>query len=145
MHLYLLNKKSFLCPIAYHRDMIIRVDSGGDGFFAADRSGNRLHQGVDLLADIGEPVLAPRSGWVTAAKGSKGMGNFIVIRHSASIATIYGHLSRIDVKKGDFVRQGQVIGAVGKTGNARGRIIEAHLHFEVRKGGVPQDPLEYLE
>ncbi|MFH1198759.1 MAG: M23 family metallopeptidase [Candidatus Omnitrophota bacterium] len=143
--IYFLDKKNFLCPIAYRRDMIIRCDSGGDGFFAADRSGNRLHQGVDLLADLGEPVLAARSGLVTAAQSSKGMGNFIIIRHSAQIATIYGHLSRIDVRKGDFVHQGQIIGAVGKTGNASSRTIEAHLHFEVRKGGAPQDPLEYLE
>jgi murein DD-endopeptidase MepM/ murein hydrolase activator NlpD len=73
------------------------------------------------------------------------MGNFVVIRHWDNLATIYGHLAQIYVTEGDFVRQGQVIGAVGKTGNANYRDIQPHLHFEVRKSGIPQDPIEYLE
>lgn len=143
--IYFLDKEYFLCPIEYRRDMVIRVDSHGNGFFAAGRSGNRLHQGIDLFATIATPVLAVRSGRVVAAQHSKGMGNFIVMRHRGNLITIYGHLSRIDVGRSEFVRQGEVIGAVGKTGNANYRDIQPHLHFEVRENNKPKDPLQYLE
>lgn len=142
--LYFLDKVYFLCPVEYPGDFIIRSDTRGDGFFSAPRSGKRIHDGLDLLAPIGEPVLASRFGRVLRAAHSRGMGNYIIIRHRGDITTIYGHLSQIYVKNGAFVRQGQVIGSVGKTGNANLRDIQPHLHFEVRKGGVPQDPLEYL-
>ena len=57
--------------------------------------------------------------------------------------TVYGHLLYFFVRRDDYVRQGQVIGRVGKTGNARAIDMLPHLHFEVRENGVPQDPLEY--
>ena len=72
------------------------------------------------------------------------MGKYIIIRHRDNIITIYGHLGNIFVGKNDYVRQGQVIGSVGKTGNARAAAILAHLHFEIRKNGIPLDPLEYI-
>ena len=72
------------------------------------------------------------------------MGNYIIISHRDNIITIYGHLSNIFVRKNDYVRQGQVIGTVGKTGNARAVDMLPHLHFEVRKNGVPVDPLDYI-
>jgi len=143
--LYFLDKDYFLCPIGYKRDILIRSDSRGDGFFAAERNGNRLHNGIDLFAEIGTPVMASRSGIVVAAKQSRGMGNYVIIRHPGNIITIYGHLLRIYISQNNFVRQGEVIGTVGKTGNANYRDILPHLHFEVRKGGIPEDPLEYLE
>jgi murein DD-endopeptidase MepM/ murein hydrolase activator NlpD len=143
--LYFLDKDYFLCPIEYKRDVLIRSDSRGDGFFAAERSGRRLHNGIDLFAEIGTPVMASRSGIVIAAKHTRGMGNYVIIRHPGNIITIYGHLLRIYISQNNFVRQGEVIGAVGKTGNANYRDILPHLHFEVRKDGIPEDPLEYLE
>lgn len=143
--LYFLDKDYFLCPIEYKRDIIIRSDRRGDGSFAAERNGNRIHEGVDLLASIGTPVLASRAGIVVAARYSQGMGNFIIIHHPGNITSIYGHLSKIYVTKGEFVRQGEVIGAVGKTGNANFRDIQPHLHFEVKKAGISQNPLEYLQ
>jgi len=143
--LYFLDKSSFACPIVYKRDIIIRSDSRGDGFFAANRRGARIHEGIDLFARIGTLVLAGRSGRVIAATQNRGMGNFIIIRHSHNIISIYGHLLEIHVAKNEFVHQGQVIGSVGKTGNASNRNIQPHLHFEIRKNGIPQDPLEYLE
>ena len=143
--LYFLDKNYFICPIEYKGDAVIRCDSKGEGFFAAKRNGNKLHEGADFFAEIGSPVLAARSGRVIAARRSKGMGNFVVIRHPGNIITTYGHLQRIYVHKNAFVRQGEIIAAVGKTGNANYRAIQPHLHFEVRKNGVPQDPLEYLE
>ncbi|MCX5711907.1 MAG: M23 family metallopeptidase, partial [Candidatus Omnitrophica bacterium] len=72
------------------------------------------------------------------------MGNYIVIRHTDGLKTIYGHLNDILVKKNSYVRQGRIIGSVGKTGNSRSNRILSHLHFELRKDGVPQDPLTYL-
>ena len=143
--LYFIDKYSFLCPIEYKRDMVIRNDRLGDGYFAAKRNGRRLHDGIDLYAQVGTPVYASRSGLVIAAKASRGMGQYIIIRHPHNIITIYGHLSEILVNKGEFVRQGRVIGLVGKTGNAGSPAILPHLHFEVRKNGVPQDPLDYLD
>ena len=143
--LYFLDKQYFICPIEYKRDIVIRSDRRGDGLFAANRNGRRVHEGIDLFAAIGTPVLASRSGRVIAAKKNQGMGKYVIIKHPDSIVTIYGHLSKIYVGKNQFVQQGQIIGSVGKTGNANFRDIQPHLHFEVRKNGIPQDPLEYLE
>ena len=143
--LYFLDRAYFLSPIEYKRDIIIRSDNRGDGFFAAERNGNRVHQGIDLFAEIGTLVSASRWGIVIAAEKNHGMGNYVKIKHSQGIVTLYGHLSKIFVSKNEFVRQGQVIASVGKTGNANLRDIQPHLHFEIRKNGIPQDPLEYLE
>jgi murein DD-endopeptidase MepM/ murein hydrolase activator NlpD len=143
--LYFLDKDYFASPIDYKGDLLIRCDSRGDGFFASPRNGRRLHEGIDLFARVGTPVLAARSGIVAAANRNLGMGKYVVIRHPGNLVTIYGHLSRAYVAKGQFLRQGDVIGAVGKTGNARYRDIQPHLHFEVRRNGIPQDPLEYLQ
>jgi len=143
--LYFLDKHYFICPIDYTQDMVIRSDGRGDGFFGAERNGNRLHQGVDFLAELGTPILASRSGIVIAATQNRGMGKYVIIKHSGGLNSIYGHLSQINVHKYQYVRQGEVIGAVGKTGNANYRDILPHLHFEIRKKGVPQNPLEYLE
>lgn len=143
--LYFLDKDYFLCPIKYQSDIIIRSDRWGDGFFGALRFGRRLHQGIDLFAAVGTPVYASRFGRVIAASQNRGMGKYVIIKHPNNIITIYGHLSKIYVAKHKFLRQGQIIGAVGKTGNANFRDIQPHLHFEIRKNGIPQDPLEYLE
>lgn len=142
---YLADKHYFISPVSYVADIIIRSDSMGDGLFGTSRSGRRSHEGLDLLGEVGTPVLAARSGIVTASTMRRGMGMFIVIRHSPSLASTYGHLSALYVKKNQIVRQGQVIGAVGKTGNANYRNMQPHLHFEIRKNGIPQDPMEYLE
>jgi murein DD-endopeptidase MepM/ murein hydrolase activator NlpD len=138
------DKHYFICPIEYKSDIIIRNDHRGDGTFASSRSGRRMHKGLDLLAEVGTPVLTAKSGKVISATQNKGMGKYIIIQHRDNIITIYGHLSNIFVRRGDFVRQGQVIGSVGKTGNARAADMLPHLHFEVRKNGVPVDPLEYI-
>ncbi len=139
-----LDKRYFTCPVEYKSDILIRNDNRGDGLFAASRSGRRMHKGIDLMADVGEAVLAAKSGKVISATRNRGMGKYVIIRHAGNYITIYGHLSEILVRKNDFVRQGQVIGRVGKTGNARPRDMLPHLHFEIRKNGVPQDPLEYI-
>ena len=138
------DKEYFICPIEYKADIIIRNDNRGDGLFASSRSGRRIHQGLDLLAQVGAPIFAAKSGRVISATESKGMGKHIIIRHRDNLTTIYGHLSNIFVRKNDYVRQGQIIGSVGKTGNAKAADMLPHLHFEIRKNGIPLDPLEYI-
>jgi len=151
LSLNFIDKVNFLCPIEYRREILIRNDLRGEGFFAANRKGNRIHEGIDLFAEIGTPVVASRSGIVVVSRliankeQKTGSGNYVVIRHPGNITTVYGHLSEVCVRKNDFVRQGEVIGRVGKSGNANYRDIQPHLHFEVRKDGIPQDPLEYLQ
>jgi murein DD-endopeptidase MepM/ murein hydrolase activator NlpD len=141
---YFFDQAYFLCPIKYQGSILIRSDGRGEGFFAAHRNGRRLHEGIDLWAPVGTQVLACRSGVVLRATRNRGMGKYIILRHRSGITTIYGHLSEIYVKQNDVVRQGKVIGAVGKTGNANFRDIQPHLHFEVRQEGLPQDPMTYL-
>ena len=149
--LYFLDKNYFLCPIEYKGDAVIRCDLRGEGLFAAKRNGNRVHEGLDLFAEIGTPVKASRSGIViisrviTNKEKKTGSGNYIVILHPGGITTTYGHLLEVYVRKNYLIRQGKVIGSVGKTGNASYPDIQPHLHFEIRKNRVPQDPLEYLQ
>ena len=143
--IYSLDKLYFLCPVKYQGDIVIRCDARGNGFFAAPRNSRRVHRGVDLFSDVGTPVFAARSGVVSVAKEEKmGMGKYVVIKHPEGMATLYGHLSDMYVSRGRFVKQGEIIGRVGKTGNAVSLAIQPHLHFEVRQDGILQDPLEYL-
>jgi murein DD-endopeptidase MepM/ murein hydrolase activator NlpD len=97
----------------------------------------RQHNGVDYAAPKGTPVRSVADGVVDFAGWQSGYGNVIEVRHGNGKSTLYAHLSRSDVKKGQRVEQGQRIGAVGATGWATG----PHLHFEFRVNGVHQDPL----
>ena len=97
----------------------------------------RAHQGVDYAAPTGTAVRTVADGVVEFAGQQNGYGNVIEIKHNSERSTLYAHLSRIDVKKGQRVEQGQRIGAVGATGWATG----PHLHFEFRVNGHHQDPL----
>ncbi len=97
----------------------------------------RQHLGVDYSAPTGTPVRAVGDGIVESAGWQNGYGNVVEIQHSQGRETLYAHLSRIDVKKGQRIQQGQKLGAVGSTGWATG----PHLHFEFRVNGRHQDPL----
>lgn len=97
----------------------------------------RAHLGVDYAAPTGTPVRAVGDGTVEFAGWQSGYGNVVHLRHGADKTTVYAHLSRIDVRRGQRVDQGQRLGAVGMTGWATG----PHLHFEFRVAGVHQDPL----
>jgi murein DD-endopeptidase MepM/ murein hydrolase activator NlpD len=97
----------------------------------------RQHNGVDYGAPIGTAVRAVGDGVVDFAGVQNGYGKVIQVRHANDRSTLYAHLSRIDVRKGQRIEQGQRIGAVGMTGWATG----PHLHFEFRIGGMHQDPL----
>ncbi|GAB2461680.1 MAG: peptidoglycan DD-metalloendopeptidase family protein [Comamonas sp.] len=97
----------------------------------------QAHKGTDLAAPTGTPVLTVADGTVSFAGVQSGYGNVVFIDHANDQETVYAHLSRIDVKPGQKVRQGDEIGAVGQTGWATG----PHLHFEFRVDGEQRDPL----
>ncbi len=96
----------------------------------------RQHQGVDYGAPSGTPVRTVADGLVDFAGWKNGYGNVVSIKHGKDRCTVYAHLSRIDVRKGQSVEQGGRIGAVGATGWATG----PHLHFEFKVGGLQRDP-----
>ena len=103
----------------------------------------RQHEGIDIAAGEGTPIWAAGSGTVVLQQGeyeSGGYGNYTCLDHGNGLATCYAHQSFFAVSLGDQVSQGEVIGYVGNTGHSFG----AHLHFEVRVGGVAYDPLAYL-
>jgi murein DD-endopeptidase MepM/ murein hydrolase activator NlpD len=100
----------------------------------------RLHAGLDIGAPEGTPIRAAAGGRVALAGWQGGYGLYTCIQHSGSLSTCYAHQSRLGTSTGASVGQGQVMGYVGNTGNSFG----AHLHFEVRVGGSPVDPLGYL-
>jgi len=100
----------------------------------------RIHTGIDIDGVTGEPIIASAGGRVVLSSYYSGYGNAVIIDHGNGFSTLYGHLSSLDVGVGDEVEQGQIVGAVGCTGNCTGD----HLHFEIRIDGVPLDPLPYL-
>lgn len=139
-----INKVEFLSPVVYEGRPLLRNDVYGKGHFGARRNGGRRHAGVDFLADVGSDVMTVRSGWVINAEFHRGLGKYVEIRHSKDLISIYGHLSEILVKKGQRVYQGQIIGKIGKTGNAKNKAILPHLHCEIRISNKPIDPMEHL-
>jgi murein DD-endopeptidase MepM/ murein hydrolase activator NlpD len=99
-----------------------------------------FHEGVDLAADYGDPVVASAAGTVASAEYDGGYGNRIDIDHGNGYHTWYCHLSRIDVKPGEYVRKAEHIALVGSTGESTG----PHLHYQVMLDGKPVDPTPYL-
>jgi murein DD-endopeptidase MepM/ murein hydrolase activator NlpD len=100
----------------------------------------RLHTGMDFGAPSGTPIRSAAGGVVIYSGPRGGYGNTVVVDHGGGLATLYAHQSVIAVTTGETVERGQVVGAVGSTGLSTG----PHLHFEVRLGGTPVDPLLYL-
>ena len=99
-----------------------------------------MHTGLDMRGDVGDPVHATASGRVSIAGREGGYGNMVEIEHGNGLATRYGHLSEIDVRVGQKVRIGEVIGRVGSTGRSTG----PHLHYETRIDGDAVDPQKFL-
>jgi murein DD-endopeptidase MepM/ murein hydrolase activator NlpD len=99
------------------------------------------HEGIDLPAPIGTPVFAAADGRVVyAGSGVRGYGNLVVIKHAGDLLTAYAHNSVLLVSRGQPVRAGDRIALVGQSGHATG----PHLHFEVRSGQIPRDPMSFL-
>jgi murein DD-endopeptidase MepM/ murein hydrolase activator NlpD len=99
-----------------------------------------MHTGLDFRAAAGDPVRATANGKVASSGWAGGYGRMVEIDHGNGLSTRYGHLSEIDVKVGDQIRIGQVIGAVGSTGRSTG----PHLHYETRIDGEAVDPQKFL-
>jgi murein DD-endopeptidase MepM/ murein hydrolase activator NlpD len=97
----------------------------------------RFHAGLDIGAGWGSPIVAAADGQVVAAGWSGGYGREVQIAHGGGIVSLYGHMSEIVAQPGSFVHAGQLIGYVGSSGLSTG----PHLHFEVRQGGQPVNPL----
>ena len=97
----------------------------------------KAHQGVDYAAPKGTPVRSVGDGVVEFAGVQNGYGNMVILKHRNNYSTVYAHLSRISVRKGEIINQSQTIGTVGNSGWATG----PHLHFEYRINGVYRDPL----
>ncbi len=103
--------------------------------------GETGHTGLDIMGSMGQPVSAAAPGVVTyLVQSDEGYGWRIDVDHGNGVTTVYAHLSEFNVSLGDRVSAGQRIGSVGSTGLSTG----PHLHFEVRTGGLPVDPLDYL-
>ena len=117
-----------------------RVSSGYGMRFHPVHGGRRAHLGVDYAAPTGTPVRTIGDGVVSFAGSQRGYGNVVFVTHRKQHTTVYAHLSRVDVRTGQKVSQGDNIGAVGCTGTCTG----PHLHFEFRDNGVHMDPLVAL-
>lgn len=140
---YRIKEPHFAMPIRAE-GIPIRNDAYGDGGFGAKRKNGRIHKGLDLAAEINSPVYASKSGWARAYYIPGGYGNLVIINHPGKWQTRYGHLNKCVLKKLRWVRQGAIIGFVGKTGNANQKGIIPHLHFEIRYKNEPLDPAAFL-
>jgi murein DD-endopeptidase MepM/ murein hydrolase activator NlpD len=126
-------------PIGYPANFIMNSRFG----YRSDpiRRGHvEFHPGIDFKGSRGDAVKSTADGQVLIAGWFQGYGKCVKIRHKNNLETLYGHLSKVNVKAGQMVNTGQVIGQVGSTGHSTGN----HLHYEVRKNGKPVNPGSYL-
>jgi murein DD-endopeptidase MepM/ murein hydrolase activator NlpD len=100
----------------------------------------KFHEGMDIAAQTGTPVLSPADGVVIKASFGTGYGNMVEISHGYGIKTLFAHNSRLNVKAGQRVKRGDVIAYVGDSGSSTG----PHLHYEVRVNGLPVNPARYM-
>ncbi|MFH1120355.1 MAG: M23 family metallopeptidase [Bacteroidota bacterium] len=101
----------------------------------------KFHEGIDFTASVGTDIYATGDGVVTMVERSRGgYGNCITINHGFGYETVYAHLSKMNVRRGEKVKRGFVIGHVGNTGKST----SPHLHYEVRKGGSAVDPINFF-
>lgn len=100
----------------------------------------KMHEGIDIAAPVGTPIIAPAGGVVKRIQNTNDFGIVIEINHSQDLTTIYAHLQKPRVATGQSVKRGDIIGFVGTTGKITG----PHLHYEIRIAGIPVDPLNYI-
>ncbi|MBQ4629805.1 MAG: M23 family metallopeptidase [Clostridia bacterium] len=130
-------KKDDFLPIRPHDGII--TSSFGERVHPV--SGNiSMHNGIDIAAVEGDEVRATESGIIEKAEYNQYSGNFIVIRHSDTITSSYAHMSKLNVKEGDEVEKGDIIGYAGSTGTATG----PHVHMEIRIDKIAVNPEEYF-
>jgi len=105
------------------------------------KNGTELHDGIDIKGDAGSPIRASADGRVIYSGNEiKGYGNMVIIKHEGRYSSVYAHNRSNSVKKGDFIKKGEVIAYVGESG----KIGTAAVHFEIREGKVAIDPLTLL-
>jgi len=102
--------------------------------------GPEYHAGMDITAETGTPVRAAGDGVVLVAGANDEYGNFVILDHGFGLTSMYGHNSLLAVHKEDRVLRGDIVAYVGSTGHSTA----PHLHFEIRRNGVPEDPRQYL-
>ncbi len=117
-----------------------RLSSGFGGRKAPTKGASRYHKGIDWATPVGTAVMASSAGTVIKAGWGSGYGNVVYIQHADGRQTRYGHLSKVLVKAGQTVSQGQKIALSGNTGRSTG----PHLHFEILIGGSQVNPLNYM-
>ena len=115
----------------YGDNQTIILKGAGDIRWGIDISGGSVY---------GKPIVASRAGTVITATSHYSYGNYVIISHGDGYSTLYAHCSRLNVSVGQTVSQGQTIAFVGNSGDSTG----PHLHFEVRKGSTPVNPLSYV-
>src|SRR5262249_11030128 len=104
-------------------------------------TGNRvMHKGLDIAAPAGTKIVSPSEGVVIFSSVRGGYGKCVVLDHGFGVQTQYGHMLETAVQAGDKVERGQVIGTIGSSGLSTG----AHLHYEVRVHGIPQNPRKFI-
>jgi murein DD-endopeptidase MepM/ murein hydrolase activator NlpD len=121
--------------------LLSRFGERVDPFSGESEAHSEFHKGVDISAAMGTSVHATADGVVEfAANVSDGYGKMVIIDHGNGLKTCYAHLSKFEVIPGQEIRRGEILGFSGNTG----RTTSAHLHYEVRQGGVPINPYKYL-
>jgi murein DD-endopeptidase MepM/ murein hydrolase activator NlpD len=105
------------------------------------RMSHEFHSGLDIANDSGTPIRATADGVVRHAGWAQGYGMCVVVDHGFGYTTLYGHMSELLVKEGDPVRRGKLVGRMGSTGTSTGN----HLHYEVWTGGLPVNPMKFLQ
>ena len=132
------NPVSYPLSRAPYRQLISPISGRITSYFGL-RHG-RKHEGIDIAARSGQPIVSAADGTVVFSGWRSGYGRMVIVQHNRRLKTVYAHNSRNLVRRGEKVRQGQVIALVGNTGRSTG----PHLHFEVRHGSSPQNPLNYI-
>ena len=135
-------ERAFFLNSGMHLPLENSVLSSSFGMRVSPISGRWImHHGIDMAAPEGSSIFACKSGTVIAAVTMDNVyGNYVVIKHSEGMTSLYAHMSSMSVKKGDIVQGGDTIGKVGLTGLTTG----PHLHFEIQQNGEYKDPEKYL-
>ena len=103
--------------------------------------GSEFHGGVDIAAEPGRPVRATADGIVSFAGWSGANGNLVVLEHGFGFSTFYAHNKKVEVKEGQKVKRGEIVGYIGSTGNSTG----PHVHYEVWRNGCSTNPQVFLQ
>jgi murein DD-endopeptidase MepM/ murein hydrolase activator NlpD len=138
---YAIMRPFYLTRATYPHGMVRPASGWVSRGFIDHEGGKTSHHGIDIAAAQGTPVRVALDGIVSSAGWDDIYGNLIVVEHSDSLTTVYGHNERIWVKEGDHVTKGQVIASIGNTG----RSTAPHLHFEILVNNEPVDPVLYVD